>query len=151
MEHVIRHVLIRISQYLVHYHQRPYHTVIFVHHQIVQHPIVMNIVATMPIFIIMILKFDNCILKAFDFRALQIELSVCVRCAFQFPVLTLSMLLFFFLTRLFICCSMGKYILMIQFSLYIRIISLIMTKKINSWSKKTTTLNREKHIHVQNA
>lgn len=57
----------------------------------------------------------------------------------------------FFLTRLFICCSMGKYILMIQFSLYIRIISLIMTKKINSWSKKTTTLNREKHIHVQNA
>lgn len=76
MERVIQRERIRILPCLVHYHQSPYRTVNFVHRQIVQHQIVMNIDATM--LTSMILTFDNCILKAFDFRALQIELSVCV-------------------------------------------------------------------------
>lgn len=117
MEHVIQHVLIRILLYLVHYHQSPYHTVIFVHHQIVQHQIVMNIDATMPTSIIMISKFDNCILKAFDFRALQIEHLVCA-CAFNF-LLTLSMLYFSFslcvcFFFLFYVCYFFRYLFVVH-------------------------------------
>lgn len=95
MEHVIQRERIRILQYLAHYHRSPFHTMNFVHRQIVQHQIVRNIDAT--VLTSMILTFDNCILKAFDFRALQIELLVCVYariCACNF-LFTLALWLFF--------------------------------------------------------
>lgn len=82
MELVIQLEHFRILLCTEHYHQNRYHTTTFVHLQTVQ---TVKIDATMLIFINVILKYDNCILMVFDFRASQkIALSVCFH-AIQFP------------------------------------------------------------------
>lgn len=82
MELVIQLEHFRILLCTEHYHQNRYHTTTFVHLQTVQ---TVKIDATMHTFINVILKYDNCILMVFDFRASQkIALSVCFH-AIQFP------------------------------------------------------------------